>query len=172
MMYVYRRYLYGMDPYQGCNPRFVRRHKRFLSNNTECIIQLNKKNWPPASGILVSRVIMLFYFMIQENSQKIDSVWCNVIHTCLLWHLTTKIATQTWCRIIDRHGPVTRYVKLGVAHAPGMPRTFSPPRGLGIPTCNFTYLVRDPWMNCALLSRAGSSAGKWRPCLSLSKYGT
>ena len=25
------------------------------------------------------------------------------------------------------HGPLTRYVKLRVAHAPGMPGTFSPP---------------------------------------------
>ena len=29
--------------------------------------------------------------------------------------------------IIDFHGPLTRYVKLRVAHAPGMPGTFSPP---------------------------------------------
>ena len=27
----------------------------------------------------------------------------------------------------DLHGPLTRYVKLCVAHAPGMPGTFSPP---------------------------------------------
>ena len=27
----------------------------------------------------------------------------------------------------EPHGPVTRYAKLQVAHAPGMPRTFSPP---------------------------------------------
>ena len=26
------------------------------------------------------------------------------------------------------NGPLTRYVKLGVAHAPGMSRTFSPPQ--------------------------------------------
>ena len=25
------------------------------------------------------------------------------------------------------HGPLIRYVQLGVAHAPGMPGTFSPP---------------------------------------------
>ena len=71
------------------------------------------------------------------------------------------------------HGPLTRYVKLRVAHAPGMPGTFSPPLRIrdpdmhhgtcvthvpwympgsltpGIPgacaTRNFTYLVRGPY---------------------------
>ena len=35
-----------------------------------------------------------------------------------------------------RHlGHLARYVKLRIAHAPGMSGTFSPPRGLAIPTC-------------------------------------
>ena len=33
------------------------------------------------------------------------------------------------------HGPIDRYVQLRVAHAPGMPGTFSRHRGLAIPTC-------------------------------------
>ena len=37
---------------------------------------------------------------------------------------------------INPHGPLTRYVKLWVAHAPGMPGTFSPPP-----------LVSDPGMH-------------------------
>ena len=47
------------------------------------------------------------------------------------------------------HGPLTRYVKLWVAHAPGMPGTFFPPptsKETGIPgarvTPNFTYLAK------------------------------
>ena len=39
------------------------------------------------------------------------------------------------------HGPLTRYVKLRVAHAPGMPGTFSPP-----PTSK-EPLVSDPGMH-------------------------
>ena len=31
------------------------------------------------------------------------------------------------------HGPLSRYVKLRVAHAPGMPRTFSPPPRVSYP---------------------------------------
>ena len=61
---------------------------------------------------------------------------------------------------LPSHGPLARYVKLRVAHVPGMPGTFSPPAIAvsfevggrenvhGIPgTCathNFTYLARDP----------------------------
>ena len=33
----------------------------------------------------------------------------------------------TYCQRNGDHGPLTRYVKLLVAHAPGMPGTFSPP---------------------------------------------
>ena len=39
------------------------------------------------------------------------------------------------------HGPLTRYVELRVAHAPGMPGTFSRHRGLAIPTCD----THVPW---------------------------
>ena len=39
------------------------------------------------------------------------------------------------------HGPLTRYAKLRVAHAPGMPRTFSPPSTSGEP------LASDPGMH-------------------------
>ena len=34
--------------------------------------------------------------------------------------------TVTFLQIDDNHGPLTIYVKLQVAHAPGMPGTFHP----------------------------------------------
>ena len=37
--------------------------------------------------------------------------------------------------ILTANGPLARYVRLRVAHAPGMPGTFSPPARLAIPTC-------------------------------------
>ena len=49
-----------------------------------------------------------------------------------------------------RHGPLTRYVKLRVAHAPGMPGTFSPDaefkgkRELAIPAC----ITARAWRTC------------------------
>ena len=41
------------------------------------------------------------------------------------------------------HGPLTRNVKMWVAHSPGMPRTFSCYRGLAIPT--YTCMKQMTW---------------------------
>ena len=49
------------------------------------------------------------------------------------------------------NGPLTRYVKLWAAHAPGKPGTFSPPtdfkinRWLAIPTCITARAWHVPW---------------------------
>ena len=43
-----------------------------------------------------------------------------------------------FCWLCDDYGPLARYVKLRVAHAPGMPGTFSPP-----PTSNETAIKRS-----------------------------
>ena len=54
------------------------------------------------------------------------------------------------CHSSPLHGPVTRYVKLQVAHAPGMPGTFSPAadfkgnRLLAIPACT----TARAWRTC------------------------
>ena len=42
------------------------------------------------------------------------------------------------------YGPLARYVKLRVAHAPGMPGTFSRYRGLAFPTC----ITARAWRTC------------------------
>ena len=43
-------------------------------------------------------------------------------------------------------GPLTKYVKLRVAHAPGMPGTFSPPPRLSNPDMNHgTCVTHVPW---------------------------
>ena len=69
-------------------------------------------------------------------------------HAHILWVLLSaaRIAVRA-LNCITYHGPLTRYVKLQVAHAPGMPGTFSPAadfkgnRKLAIPTC--ITAVRD-----------------------------
>ena len=44
------------------------------------------------------------------------------------------------------HGPLARYVKLRVAHAPGMPGTFSPPSGVSDPDIHHgTCVTHVPW---------------------------
>ena len=67
----------------------------------------------------------------------------------------------------ELHGPLTRYVKLQVAHAPGMPGTFSPAadfkgnRKLAIPTC----ITARAWRTCrdACRDRAPAVTGKTFP---------
>ena len=59
------------------------------------------------------------------------------------------------------HGPLTRYVKLRVAHAPGMPRTFSTPQHQRKPLVNDpgmhhgTCVMRVPWCMSGSLTRGG-----------------
>ena len=65
----------------------------------------------------------------------------------------------TWCDHIC-HGPLTRYVKLRVAHAPGMPGTFSPPptsrdtAWLAILAC-ITARTYVPWCMTGSLTYGG-----------------
>ena len=60
----------------------------------------------------------------------------------------TSVSSETWPHLPIKylrapHEPQTRYVKLRVTHAPGMPRTFSPP-----PISEETAIVSDPGMHC------------------------
>ena len=52
------------------------------------------------------------------------------------------------CTVINKrsHGPLARYVKLRVAHAPGMPGTFSPPPWINDPGMHHgTCVTHVPW---------------------------
>ena len=52
------------------------------------------------------------------------------------------------------HGPLTRYVKLRVAHAPGMPGTFSPPPRVSVPDMHHGTCVRHvPWCIAGSVNR-------------------
>ena len=83
------------------------------------------------------------------------------------WYKTTtwpNIQQPIYCK---RHGPLTRYVKLQVAHAPGMPGTFSPAadfkgnRWLAIPAC----ITARAWRTCrdACRDRLPAVTGKTFP---------
>ena len=47
------------------------------------------------------------------------------------------------------HGPLARYVKVRVAHVPGMPGTFPRQRGFAIPTC----ITTRAWRPCRVACR-------------------
>ena len=71
----------------------------------------------------------------------------------LAWYATTPM----WC-----HGPLARYVKLRVTHAPGMPGTFSPPPRVSDPDMHHgTCVMHVPWCMPWLLN-SGFLGSRWR----------
>ena len=51
---------------------------------------------------------------------------CYVIYIYIYIYICISIILCSWTRV-SSNGPLTRYVKLRVAYAPGMPGTFSTP---------------------------------------------
>ena len=63
-------------------------------------------------------------------------------HTTEAWFLTNQLGLDG----MPRYEPLTRYAKLRVAHAPGMPRTFCPPPRVSNPDMHQgTCLTHVPW---------------------------
>ena len=57
------------------------------------------------------------------------------------YDVTVMLPLICWC-----HGPLTRYVNLRMPHAPGMPRTFSPPPRVGDTDLHHgTCVTHVPW---------------------------
>ena len=60
------------------------------------------------------------------------SISCDIVLRWMLQDLTdgywtmVQVMSQCWPTSVSSYGPLTRYVTLRVAHAPGMPGTFSP----------------------------------------------
>ena len=73
-------------------------------------------------GVIINTEVNIDEVLELENQQQQFQAVCLV---CSINHRITSTITQT-IKKISRHGPLTRYVKLQVAHAPGMPGTFSP----------------------------------------------
>ena len=87
---------------------------------------------------------------------------CTISSTKLMRIVMYRI-TIWQCRLHGRllHGPLTRYVKLQVVHAPGMPGTFSPPRLQRKPLVSDpgmhhdTYVTHVTWCMSESLTRGG-----------------
>ena len=100
-------------------------------------------------------------------------IWTSVTH--ILESALTGIAMPVASEVIWRlwanksleftkkyHGPLTRYVKLRVAHAPGMPGTFSPPLWVRDPDMHHGTCVTDvPWCMPESLT-SGFLWSRWR----------
>ena len=76
---------------------------------------------------------------------------CHVDIKFGYWRLSLQYSDAKWNRwwmpfSYCEHGPLTRYVKLWVVHAPGMPGTFSPPPRISDPDMHHgTCVTHVPW---------------------------
>ena len=86
---------------------------------------------------------------------KIRSRYNTILHNTMLHTYNTQRHP------ISRHGPLTRYVKLRVAHAPGMLGPFPPPPMSGKPLISDpdmhhgTCVTHVPWCMSGSLTRGG-----------------
>ena len=73
-----------------------------------------------------------------EDIARLNAVqYSTLLHTASLWLILNLDLGQP-------HGPLTRYTKLLLVHAPGIPGTFPLYRGLAIPTSN----TARAWSTC------------------------
>ena len=90
------------------------------------------------------------------------SFWCKM--TLLLRYMSagSLIASVVTTPSQRRHGPLSRYVKLQVAHGPGMPGTFSPPPRVSDPDMHHcTCVMHVPWCMLGSLT-SGFLWSRWR----------
>ena len=72
-------------------------------------------------------------------------------HRCPFCHMDSMLEIL---KGLSRHGPLARYVKMRVAHAPGMPGTFSPPPRVSDPGMRHgTCVTHVPWCMLGSLTR-------------------
>ena len=82
----------------------------------------------------------------------------------IVMHLVSCIRVSLCCNTekLSRHGPLDRYVQFQVAHAPGMPGTFSPPPRVSDPDMHHgTCVTHVPWCMPGLLT-SGFLWSRWR----------
>ena len=78
----------------------------------------------------------------------------------------SKVAFYVWqieiITSISIHGPLTRYVKLRVAYAPGMPGTFSPPPTSKETTCELSRHASRHVRHARAVMHIGIANPRWR----------
>ena len=124
---------------------------------TMSLVRLYSPHWTPA--VFSSQSV----FAATPNKY---GTWRAQYATALsLKHFTNTDNTEG--RYVSTHGPLARYVKLWVAHAPGMPGTFSPPPPVSDPDMHHGICVTHvPWcmpgsLTCSFLwSRWGGKRSR------------
>ena len=95
-------------------------------------------------GMISHRCINNWYFIINNRWQRNRRAWSRAMRLMFIWasqmilmglHALSFLSQHMSGIVISpcHHVTLARYVKLRVAHAPGMPGTFSPPPRIGDP---------------------------------------
>ena len=98
-------------------------------------------------------------YITKDNLYIERCYWSCCLKTS--WDLMIPLLKWYWNRHLESaHGPLARYVKLWVAHAPGMPGTFSPPQWVRDPAKHDgTCVMHVLW--CMLGSLTSSFLWSW-----------
>ena len=131
---------------------------------------LSDNIWRHKSRSTLTRVMAC---CLTAPSHYLNQCWLLIKE--VLWHLPKQLHSEwpsyysvNWFLPYFKHyrhisyGPLTRYVKLRVAHAPGMPRTFPPaaeiqrkPRVSDPDMHHGTCVTHVPWCMSGFLTRGG-----------------
>ena len=89
-------------------------------------------------------------FSVQKISQFNFQFPCSLL---LIASILSKLQRRSWPFLLQQHGPLARYVKFRVAHAPGMMGTFSPPLRVSDADMHHdTCVTHVPWCMPGLLT--------------------
>ena len=109
-----------------------------------------------ATDVLYNHFVMLtslvrFWHPAERNSTL--SSQATIVYKYIGNYTFKNTATSPRGQCVN-HGPLTRYVKSRVAHAPGIPGTFSPPPQVNDPDMHHGACVTHvPWCMLVLLTR-------------------
>ena len=124
-----------------------------------------KRILPLALYVCVLRLNSCNLYLIMSYWHRLWNVHCTEV-TPISLNLLVQFWIMEIVNISSNNGPLVRYIKLQVAHAPGMPGTFSPPSRESDPGKHHgTCVTHVPW--CMLGSiTSGFLWGRWRGKLS------
>ena len=129
--------------------------------NTSILIQMSRR-----VQLITSHYLNQYWWRSTTLTIIIGPKWFKMVGTQLLeeqWQKHYVIHVCVW----KSHGPLDRYAKLRVAHAPGMPGTFSPPPRVSDPDMHHgTCVTHVPWCRLGSLTSGfplKSMAGKTFP---------
>ena len=117
--------------------------------------------------LVLSNAYMCKYMLRETGRRRVTNKnMCTIWR--VYWHMKCQSTRYHMNIYVERdrmrslHGPLTRYVKLRVVHAPGMPGTFSPPTtSTETASKRFRHASRHVRDACAVI-HVGIANSRWR----------